>query len=88
MYPTTSTLQVALQGTSDNPHIVSETNGLRRSRRVSATSTNRMPQRFAISRAWGSAPIGEEGNSSGIDHNMESDEGEADALLRSADNSE
>ncbi len=47
-----------------------------------------MPQCFAISRAWGSAPIGEEGNSSGIDHNMESDEGEADALLRSADNSE
>ena len=80
-------MQGALQGALDNPHIVSETNGLHQSQRVSATSFNGMPQCFIISQAWGSAQIGEEDNSSGIDQNMESDEGE-DAVLRSTDNSE
>ncbi len=87
LYPTTTTLQGALQGALDNPHIVSETNGLCQSRRVSTTSSNGMPQRFVISQAWGSAQIGEEDNSSGIDQNMESDEGK-DAVLHSTDNSE
>lgn len=87
MYPTTS----ALQGALDNIHIVSETNGLRRSPRISkgVTYSNRTPQRFVIHRVWnGSAQISEEDNiSCGINGNVERS-GEVDAIMRSTDNSE
>ncbi len=78
-----------LQGALDNPHIISETNGLCWSPRIPTTSSNRIPQCFIISQAWkGSAQIDEEDNSRAIDQIMESDKGEANAVLHSVDNSE